>query len=78
MGFSYSESELLVSQTFRGAIELFNKTDFTCEEWIDKVCSRGGTTEAALATYNQNLVRDDIISGANAALKRAVELGSGK
>lgn len=75
MGFSYSESELLVSQTFRGAIELFNKTDFTCEEWIDKVCSKGGTTEAALATYNRNLVRDDIIAGANAALQRAVELG---
>lgn len=78
MGFSYSESELLVSQTFRGAIELFNKTDFTCEEWIEKVCSRGGTTEAALATYNKNLVRDDIIAGAEAALQRAVELGRGE
>ncbi|MEQ8702877.1 MAG: pyrroline-5-carboxylate reductase [Phaeodactylibacter sp.] len=75
MGFSYSESELLVSQTFRGAIELFNKTDFTCEEWIAKVCSRGGTTEAALASYDKNLVRDDIIAGAQAALERAVELG---
>ncbi|MCO6489771.1 MAG: pyrroline-5-carboxylate reductase [Phaeodactylibacter sp.] len=78
MGFSYSESELLVSQTFRGAIELFSKTDFTCEEWIEKVCSRGGTTEAALATYNKNLVRDDIIAGAEAALRRAVELGRGE
>jgi pyrroline-5-carboxylate reductase len=75
MGFSQSEAELLVSQTFRGAIELFNKTDFTCEEWIVKVCSRGGTTEAALATYEKNLVRDDIIAGAQAALSRATELG---
>ncbi len=78
MGFSYSEAELLVSQTFRGAIELFSKTDFTCEEWIDKVCSRGGTTEAALASYSKNLVRDDIIAGAVAALQRAVELGGGE
>lgn len=77
MGFNYSESELLVSQTFRGAIELFNKTDFTCEEWIDKVCSRGGTTEAALATYSQNRVQDGIIAGADAALRRAIELGRG-
>jgi pyrroline-5-carboxylate reductase len=77
MGFSYSEAELLVSQTFRGAIELFNKTDFTCEEWIEKVCSRGGTTEAALASYDKNLVRDNIIAGAQAALDRAVELGNG-
>ncbi|NRA50953.1 MAG: pyrroline-5-carboxylate reductase [Phaeodactylibacter sp.] len=77
MGFSYSEAELLVSQTFRGAIELFNKTEFTCEEWIEKVCSRGGTTEAALASYDRNSVSDDIISGAEAALKRAIELGNG-
>ncbi|MCB0555556.1 MAG: pyrroline-5-carboxylate reductase [Phaeodactylibacter sp.] len=75
MGFNYSEAELLVSQTFRGAIELFSKTDFTCEEWIEKVCSRGGTTEAALASYRKNLVRDDIMAGAVAALNRAVELG---
>ncbi|HKK79312.1 MAG TPA: pyrroline-5-carboxylate reductase [Phaeodactylibacter sp.] len=75
MGFNQSEAELLVSQTFRGAIELFNKTDFTCEEWIVKVCSKGGTTEAALASYEQNLVRDDIMAGAQAALLRATELG---
>ena len=75
MGFNQSEAELLVSQTFRGAIELFNKTDFTCEEWIVKVCSKGGTTEAALASYEQNLVRDDIMAGAQAAMLRAKELG---
>lgn len=78
MGFNQSESELLVSQTFRGAIELFNKTDFTCEEWIVKVCSKGGTTEAALAAYEQNRVRDDIVAGAQAALVRATELGKAK
>jgi len=31
MGFSSSEAELLVSQTFKGAVDLFNKTDFSCE-----------------------------------------------
>lgn len=78
MGFSPSEAELLVSQTFRGAIELYSKTNLSCEEWIDKVCSRGGTTEAALRTYRENAVHDDIITGAIAALQRAVELGKGK
>jgi pyrroline-5-carboxylate reductase len=77
MGFNYSESELLVSQTFRGAIELFAKTDFTCEEWIEKVCSKGGTTEAALATYRDTEVGKDIMAGAASALKRAIELGKG-
>lgn len=75
MGFNQSESELLVSQTFRGAIELYNKSNFSCEEWIDKVCSRGGTTEAALGSYRNSEVHADIIAGAFAALHRAEELG---
>ena len=75
MGFSTSESELLVSQTFKGAIDLFNKTDFSCEEWIQKVCSKGGTTEAAMKSYGADILQDKIIAGANAALNRAVELG---
>lgn len=75
MGFSLSESELLVGQTFRGAIELYSKTNFSCEEWIQKVSSRGGTTEAAMKSYQANLVHEDIIAGAQAALDRAIELG---
>ncbi|MBX2927362.1 MAG: pyrroline-5-carboxylate reductase [Saprospiraceae bacterium] len=75
MGFSPSEAELLVSQTFSGAIELYNASSLSCEEWIDRVSSRGGTTEAALSTYRSNAVHDDIIAGAVAALRRAEELG---
>ena len=76
MGFSTSESELLVSQTFRGAVDLYNKSNFSCSEWIEKVSSRGGTTEAAMNSYKQNEVNEDIITGAQAALKRAIELGN--
>jgi pyrroline-5-carboxylate reductase len=54
---------------------LYDKSDFSCEEWIEKVCSRGGTTEAALRSYTENALRSDIIEGTNAALNRAVELG---
>ncbi len=75
MGFSPSESELLVGQTFLGAVELYNASNLSCETWIDRVCSRGGTTEAALSVYRDNAVHADIIAGAMAALKRAVELG---
>ncbi|GJM31354.1 MAG: pyrroline-5-carboxylate reductase [Saprospiraceae bacterium] len=76
MGFTYSESELLVRQTFQGAIELYNATDYSFEEWIQKVCSKGGTTEAALNTYRKNDLEQRIINGATAALHRAQELGS--
>jgi pyrroline-5-carboxylate reductase len=76
MGFSTSESELLVSQTFKGAIDLFNKTNFSCEEWIQKVCSKGGTTEAAMRSYEADVLKEKIVAGAEAALKRAIELGN--
>ena len=75
MSFSESEAELLVSQTFRGAIELYNKSDLSFQEWIDRVSSKGGTTEAAMRTYREKAVHQDIIAGARAALDRAVELG---
>lgn len=75
MGFSTSESELLVSQTFKGAVDLFNKTEFSCEEWIQKVCSKGGTTEAAMKAYTGNQLQEGIVEGAEAALQRAIELG---
>ena len=75
MGFSESESALLVRQTFKGAVDLFSKNNFSCQEWIDMVSSKGGTTEAAIKSYRNTDLYDDIKQGAHAALKRAVELG---
>lgn len=77
MGFDKPQAELLVAQTFRGAVELYMKNDLSCEEWIKRVSSRGGTTEAAINTFRQTSVYEDIVSGAKAALARAVELGKG-
>jgi pyrroline-5-carboxylate reductase len=75
MGFSQSEAELLVTQTFTGAVDLYNKTAFSCDEWIGRVASKGGTTEAALAAFEAADLHQKIMLGANAALDRAVELG---
>ncbi len=75
MGFSESQAELLVSQTFRGAVELHNKSNFSCDEWIQKVSSKGGTTEAAIKKFNTETVHQNIKDGAKAALNRAIELG---
>lgn len=75
MGFNASQAELLVAQTFRGAVELQMKNDASCEEWIQRVSSRGGTTEAAMRTFAETSVFEDIKSGARAALQRAQELG---
>lgn len=76
MGFSPSEAELLVAQTFTGAVDLYNKADLSCEEWIGKVASKGGTTEAALRVFRDTELHASVMAGAEAALARARELGS--
>ena len=75
LGFSESQAELLVGQTFMGSVHLQNRNQLTCQQWIQKVASKGGTTEAALKVFRNTEVADDIIGGANAAYERAVELG---
>lgn len=75
MGFSPSEAELLVGQTFTGAVDLYNKSDLSCENWIAKVASKGGTTEAAMQVWRETALHDDIVAGTQAALLRARELG---
>ena len=76
MGFSASEAELLVNQTFMGAVHLHNQNELTCQEWINRVASKGGTTEAAIKVFNESAISDKISSGLSAALNRATELGS--
>ncbi|UOB16550.1 pyrroline-5-carboxylate reductase [Abyssalbus ytuae] len=78
MGFSEKESRMLVSQTFEGAVEIFNQSDISPEEWMNRVASKGGTTEAALNSMNQNKVKKYIEEAAFAAFHRAVELGKEK
>lgn len=75
MGFSESEAELLVWQTFNGALHLINKNSLSCGEWIQRVASKGGTTEAALRTFGEGDVSASIQAGMMAALARARELG---
>jgi pyrroline-5-carboxylate reductase len=75
MGIKSVEAEMLVKQTFSGALHLYRQSSYNCEEWIQKVASKGGTTEAAVKHFNENDLNNIIIGGANAAFKRAQELG---
>ncbi|MEL0457524.1 pyrroline-5-carboxylate reductase [Flavobacteriaceae bacterium SZ-1-7] len=78
MGFSEYDSKILVSNTFEGAIELFNKNNMSPETWISRVASKGGTTQAAIDSMEDNNVKQLIQEGAYAAFDRAVELGKNK
>ena len=75
MGFSEHDSKVLVSTTFEGAVALFNEFDLTPSVWMDKVASKGGTTQAALDSMEDNNVKELIKDAAYAAFDRAVELG---
>lgn len=78
MGFNANDSKVLVSQTFEGAVELFNQGDLSPDSWMKKVASKGGTTRAALDSMEDNNVKELIQDAAYAAFNRAVELGKEK
>lgn len=75
MGFSENEAKVLVSQTFTGAVELFNQSNLAPNTWMDRVASKGGTTQAALRSMQDNNVNNLIRDAAFAAFSRAIELG---
>lgn len=75
MGFNSSESKILVSQTFEGAVKLFNESSLSASSWMEKVASKGGTTRAALDSMEGNKVNELIQEAAFSAFYRAMELG---
>ncbi len=75
MGFSKNISKVLVSETFTGAVELFNQSDLSPNSWMEMVASKGGTTRAALDSMEDNNVNELIKEAAFAAFNKAVELG---
>ncbi|MEL6676829.1 MAG: pyrroline-5-carboxylate reductase [Bacteroidota bacterium] len=74
MGFSEAEAKLLVHQTFRGSINLLNRNSLGCEEWIARVSSKGGTTEAAINFFDEKALTSLIGQGLEVAKNRAREL----
>ena len=76
LGFTESQAELLVNQTFMGSVAIQNNFTLSNEQWIKKVASKGGTTESALNVFEHNHLSNVIIDAVLAANKRAKELGS--
>lgn len=76
MGIDENLSSLLVKQTMLGAYHLINNSEKSLEDLIKDVASKGGTTEAALKTFNDKNLKEIINSGILAAENRAKELNS--
>ncbi|MBD8084016.1 pyrroline-5-carboxylate reductase [Chryseobacterium caseinilyticum] len=74
MGIDENLSKLFVKQTMLGAYHLINNSDKNLEELIKDVASKGGTTEAALKTFNEKDLKEILKQGILNAEKRAKEL----
>lgn len=73
-GFSDEEARLLVQGTFRGAVELLRATGLPPEELRRRVTSPNGTTERAIAVFDQRDLSSAFDDATAAALARAQEL----
>ena len=74
MGVSQGSARLLVQQTTFGAAKLAMEASDSPETLRLKVTSPGGTTERAIASFEQSGFRDTVRAALNAAQSRSVEL----
>lgn len=74
MGIDENLSKLFVKQTMLGAFHLINNSEKNLEELIKDVASKGGTTEAALKTFEDHSLKEILKEGILNAEKRAKEL----
>ena len=75
LGFNEDQANLLVSQTLLGSSKLLSLKEKSAQQLRFEVTSPGGTTEAALAVFESNHVKDILLKGFKTAFERAVELG---
>lgn len=76
MGIDENLSKLFVKQTMLGAYHLINNSEKSLEELIKDVASKGGTTEAALQSFNEDDLKNILKKGILKAESRAKELNS--
>ena len=76
MGFNEAQARALTMRTFVGASQLAMQSDESAAALREKVTSKGGTTAAALASFEGDKVDEAIARAVRAAAARARELGS--
>lgn len=75
MGFSAADAKKLALETFAGTARLAAQSTESVGLLRERVTSRGGTTERALASMEGDRVKDLIVRALHAANQRAHELG---
>ncbi len=75
MGFSAADARILAVETFVGTARLAAQSQEQVTLLRERVTSKGGTTERALASMDADRVKDLIVRALHAANQRAHELG---
>jgi len=76
-GFTREAAEDIVMHTIKGAVSYMSASGDSPETLIDKVASKGGTTEAALSVLKERKIYEGIIHAIKMARKRSEELSRG-
>jgi pyrroline-5-carboxylate reductase len=74
LGMTHEMAKELACETMLGSYHLVKDSNVSFDELIKAVASKGGTTEAALSTFDEFLVSDSIEKGLLNAEKRAWQL----
>ncbi len=75
LGLTAEEAFQLTFSTLKGALRLIDVQQASPEDLRRKVTSPGGTTEAAIRVFEENHLKETLISAIMAAARRSRELG---
>ena len=77
-GFSADQAQRMVQGTFRGAVELLAQSGEEPQELRRQVTSPKGSTERAIAVFDEADIKDILLRGVNAAIARSEEMARGE
>jgi len=72
--FSEDKAKIITKQVLKGASTFDNNQDLLPSDIIDKITSKGGTTEAAFKYFENKKVLQNILEGINKAKEKAIDL----
>lgn len=75
-GFTREQADLMVRGTFRGAIDLLDASSESPEELRRRVTSPGGSTERAIAVFDESDLHGIFVAATDAAVARQREMGA--
>lgn len=76
LGFSSEQATLLVQETMAGALKHWGESGESPEQLRAQVTSKGGTTQAAIESFEADQLGEGLAAGVRAARDRAKELGA--